>query len=115
MSDKMYQYMNWPEIEAVVYLDSDCPSKVLGQRLVRGGLLVQTYVPDGKRVALKNLDTQKLVEMERVEDDGYYCVMLKEKKRIRYKIIVENYDGRIREFVDAYAFETILPVKELEK
>ena len=115
MSDKMYQYMNWPEIEAVVYLDSDCPSKVLGQRLVRGGLLVQTYVPDGKRVALKNLDTQKLVEMERVEDDGYYCVMLKEKKRIRYKIIVENYDGRIREFVDAYAFEPILPVKELEK
>ena len=115
MSDKMYQYMNWPEIEAVVYLDSDCPSKVLGQRLVRGGLLVQTYVPDGKRVALKNLDTQKLVEMERVEDDGYYCVMLKEKKRIRYKIIVENYDGRIREFVDAYAFEPVLPLKELQK
>ena len=30
MSDKLYEYMDWPEIEAVVYSEESEPRKILG-------------------------------------------------------------------------------------
>ena len=48
MEKKLYDLMDWAEIEAVVYSEQDHPQKLLGARKIRGGVLVQTFLPDAR-------------------------------------------------------------------
>lgn len=43
MSDKLYEYMDWPEIEAVVYSEESEPRKILGPRVTEDGILIQSF------------------------------------------------------------------------
>ena len=40
MYEKLYPYMQWPEIEALVYSEHNRPHNILGQHLVEDGLLI---------------------------------------------------------------------------
>ena len=54
MSKKLYNLMDWAEIEAVTYSEEDHPKGVLGAHPVRGGqTLVTAYRPDAKKIELK--------------------------------------------------------------
>ena len=44
MSDKLYEYMDWPEIEAVVYSEESEPRKILGPRVTENGILIQSFL-----------------------------------------------------------------------
>ena len=46
MSDKLYEYMDWPEIEAVVYSEESEPRKILGPRVTEDGILIQSFLPN---------------------------------------------------------------------
>ena len=41
MSKTVYDYMDWPEIEAVVYGEETAPRDVMGPRLTPDGVLIQ--------------------------------------------------------------------------
>ena len=41
MSEKLYNMMDWPEIEAVVYSEENEPKKILGPRVTPEGILIQ--------------------------------------------------------------------------
>ena len=41
MSEKLYEMMDWPEIEAVVYSEESEPKKLLGPRVTPDGILIQ--------------------------------------------------------------------------
>lgn len=48
MSDKLYELMDWPEIEAVVYSEENSPRKILGPRATDNGVLVQCFFRSGQ-------------------------------------------------------------------
>ncbi len=41
MDDKLYNVLNWPRIEAMVYSEEDQPYQILGPHRVAGGVLIQ--------------------------------------------------------------------------
>ncbi len=47
MSDKLYELMDWPEIEAVVYSEEYAPREILGPHVTGDGVLVQCFFPGG--------------------------------------------------------------------
>ena len=46
MSKTVYDYMDWPEIEAVVYGEETAPRDVMGPRLTPDGVLIQGCFPE---------------------------------------------------------------------
>ena len=60
MNEKLYDMMDWAEIEAVVYSEEDKPQDILGPHVTEDGVLIQTFIPTAREVAvlvdgLKNL------------------------------------------------------------
>lgn len=43
--NRLYQFMNWPEIEGLVYSECSHPMELLGAHMCRDGMLVQVSVP----------------------------------------------------------------------
>lgn len=41
MEDKLFGYMQWPEIEAIIYSEHDRPKQILGPHKVEDGVLVR--------------------------------------------------------------------------
>ena len=50
MSDKLYEMMDWAEIEAIVYSEESEPKKILGPRVTEEGILIQCFLPGAKKV-----------------------------------------------------------------
>ena len=44
--NRLYQFMNWPEIEGLVYSECSHPMELLGAHMCRDGMLVQVFRPD---------------------------------------------------------------------
>ena len=57
MDKKLYDLMDWPEIEAVVYSECKHPLDILGQHITPDGLLFQTFKPGavGVKVVLTEI------------------------------------------------------------
>ena len=53
MEDKLYDLMDWAEIEAVVYSEEDHPREILGPRVTPEGILIQCFFPGETRVSVK--------------------------------------------------------------
>lgn len=85
MDKKLYKLMNWAEIEAVVYADTDCPEKVLGAKQRRNGLLLQFFRPDAVRAwVVPEVKNAKPVPMELADEEGYYAVLIPGVKKDAY-------------------------------
>ena len=41
MDEKVYGYMDWPRIEAIVYGEETAPRDVMGPRITQDGVLIQ--------------------------------------------------------------------------
>ena len=50
MEKKLYDWMDWPRIEAVIYGEEDRPREVMGPRVTPDGILIQGYFPGEKEV-----------------------------------------------------------------
>lgn len=48
MDEKLYKYMDWPRIEAVVYGEEVSPKDVMGPRITKDGVLIQGFFPEAK-------------------------------------------------------------------
>ena len=54
MDKELYDLMNWPDIEGILYLDSVHPKASLGAHEVEGGILIQAYYPTAVSATIKN-------------------------------------------------------------
>jgi len=115
MDDKLYNLLNWRDIEGITYSDTDRPGDVLGQHIVKDGLLIQAFVPDATTVKVRNLATNKLKSMEMIDDAGVFAVLLSGKKTIDYTLVATYEDGNTSEFYDAYGFDTGINVDVIKK
>lgn len=112
MSELLYGMMNWPVIEGIEYTDIDNPSDVLGQTVTEHGVLIQAFLPDADKAEVKT--GGKYYEMQKMDEVGFYAVLIDGKKALDYKLAVTYGEEKIERY-DAYAFEPDLPMKEIRK
>ena len=112
MSELLYGMMNWPVIEGIEYTDIDNPSDVLGQTMTEHGVLIQAFLPGADKAEVKT--GGKYYEMQKMDEAGFYAVLIDGKKALDYKLAVTYGEEKIERY-DAYAFEPDLPMKEIRK
>ena len=68
MNEKLYEYMDWPRIEGIVYGEEASPKDVMSPRLTPDGVLVQGFFPGAKSAEV--LAGRKAYPMEQEDDSG---------------------------------------------
>ena len=101
MESKVYKYMDWPEIEAVVYGEEAAPRDLMAPRMTADGVLVQGFFPDADSVEVL-VDT-KTYTMEKQDEAGYFAVMLPMRKIPSYQYRITK-SKEVRTVADPYAF-----------
>ena len=89
-TDKAYQFMDWPRIEALTYGEERFPGRLMAPRPVRGGVLYQCFFPGAKEVFLKNMLTGRKQLMTKEDEAGYFAVVLSGKKVVDHRFIVDG-------------------------
>ena len=112
MESKVYKYMDWPEIEAVVYAEEASPKDLMAPRLTADGILIQGFFPDAEKAEV--LVDKKAYEMEKQDDAGYFAAMIPGRKIPAYQYRITRGE-EIRIFADPYAYSLnrihMLPVR----
>ena len=112
MEEKLYNLMDWREIEAVVYSEENMPRTILGPRLVKEGVLIQCFFPGREKVCVKTGD--QVVEMVCEDEAGFFACLLPGKSIPSYVYLVEE-DGEIQEYKDAYAYPCQITEEDEQK
>ncbi|HBA67908.1 MAG TPA: 1,4-alpha-glucan branching enzyme [Lachnospiraceae bacterium] len=115
MNNKLYKVMNWPDIEEIIYSESDNPHRTLGAHIVGNNTLVQAYFPGAKSVILQNAKDKKGYEMEMVDEEGFFAVLVPGKTPLSYEYIVEYDDGSLKKVKDAYNFAPQIQEEDMER
>ncbi|MBR5375999.1 MAG: 1,4-alpha-glucan branching enzyme, partial [Lachnospiraceae bacterium] len=116
MSKKLYNLMDWAEIEAVTYSEEDHPKGVLGAHPVRGGqTLVTAYRPDAKRMDIRFKGEKKSVEMELADEEGYFAVLVKNREPFEYSFIITDEKNETHEIYDPYSFAGVINKRDIQK
>ena len=105
MSDKLYDYMDWPEIDAVVYSEESEPRKILGPRVTEDGILIQSFLPNAIKANIIVTKTKETYEMVREDEAGYFAVLIPEKEIPKYKIEIEDEEGKKSSFMTLMHFQ----------
>ena len=71
MDEKVYGYMDWPRIEAIVYGEETAPRDVMGPRITQDGVLIQGFFPDAEEVSV--ISGKKTYVCEKEDEAGYFC------------------------------------------
>ena len=114
MSDKLYELMDWPEIEAVVYSEESSPRAILGPRVTNEGVLIQCFFPDKQEVSIKTLSDGKTYPMVQEDEAGFFAYLLEGKEIPEYVYLVKEGD-EVREYYDAYAFPSQFTIDDEQK
>lgn len=115
MNEKLYDMMDWAEIEALVYSEEDNPHKLLGPHLTEEGVLIQTFVPTAKEITVVVEGVKTTYPMELEDEAGFFAVLLPRKTIPKYKLQITFDDGSQQEMADPYAFAPQITEKETKK
>ena len=116
MDNRLYELMNWPRIEALVYSEEDEPQEILGPHKTEEGILVQAFLPTAVKMTAVIRGTGKEYEMELADEGGFFAVLLPGKTVPEYFFRVEYDNGVIQNLEDAYRFQPkVYAAKDLDK
>ncbi|MCI8994345.1 MAG: 1,4-alpha-glucan branching protein GlgB [Lachnospiraceae bacterium] len=104
MDSKLYEVMNWPRIEAVVYSEEDNPAEILGPHVVGEAVLIQAFLPTADKITVKLDKSEKKYEMEQVDENGFFAVLIPRKRIPEYTYLVQFDNGTTAELKDPYGF-----------
>ena len=115
MNKRLYDLMDWGAIEGIVYSEEDHPENILGPHKIRGGFLVQTFIPGAQEVTLQLRKSGKTIAMELADEAGFFAAILPEKKPVSYfyNVVYDNGDSEQRE--DPYLYPDLLGANELKR
>ena len=105
--NRLYQFMNWPEIEGLVYSECSHPMELLGAHMCRDGMLVQVFRPDAVEAEIHIAGRKKAYACEKVDESGYFAVCIPIKKQTAYTVCIEDIKGQKKEYMDPYALSLI--------
>ena len=80
--NRLYQFMNWPEIEGLVYSECSHPMELLGAHMCRDGMLVQVFRPDAVEAEIHIAGRKKAYACEKVDESGYFAVCIPIRNRL---------------------------------
>lgn len=104
MGNRLYDLMDWPSIEGVVYSECDEPMELLGGRICKDGFLIQTFSPDAVEMNVRVDGRKKLYPMEKMDEAGFFAVLLPGRKKISYTFVKEDIYGKKTEYKDIYSY-----------
>lgn len=113
MDNKLYKLMDWPAIEEIVYSECSHPKRILGGHRVKEGFLIQVFRPDAVQVSVSVSERKKKVQMEKVDDAGFFAALLPLKKQVNYILNIEDKNGIVRQYVDPYSYDDYDTAKNL--
>ncbi|HIT89544.1 MAG TPA: 1,4-alpha-glucan branching protein GlgB, partial [Candidatus Merdenecus merdavium] len=95
--------------------EEDRPGDILGAHLTKEGVLIQVYDPTACSIKVKINKVKTLYPMEKVDEDGFFAVLLSRKQIPSYELIIEKEDGKIIERKDIYNYPSQFTEKDLKK
>lgn len=104
MNDKLYDLMDWTEVEAIVYSEEDNPHSILGPHITPYGVLIQTFMPAAKEVILKLKGSKSEYPMTLEDEEGFFAALLPRKTIPEYLYVVEDKNGEKYEVRDPYIY-----------
>lgn len=104
MGNRLYDLMDWPSIEGVVYSEGDEPMELLGGRICKDGFLIQTFAPDAVEMNVRVDGRKKLYPMEKMDEAGFFAVLLPGRKKVSYTFVKEDIYGKKTEYKDIYSY-----------
>ena len=115
MKAKLYELMNWAQIEGIVYSEEDKPGTILGPHAVGNSTLYQAFFPDAKKVSLVLEGKQKKAAMELADEEGFFAATAAGKKAGAYSYEVVTKEGKKELRKDPYAFSAEVGQEELDR
>ena len=100
--------INWMEVEALAGARHDNPHHILGMHECIDDVFVNVFLPGAKVVKVKDLTEKKTYSLVSDRYEGFFSIVIKDKKRFDYQIIAKFDDGREEKYIDPYVFEPVI-------
>ena len=116
MEKILYDLMDWAGIEELVYSEASDPGRLLGEHVIKEGLLIQAFLPNAEKMSVKI--GGELFPMEMADENGFFAVLLEDRKElVPYHFCITYTDGDSEEIVDPYSyqFHTAFTEEEVRK
>ena len=94
MNDKLFDLINWADVEEITYSESAGPKRILGAHEISGGVLVQAYMPHAREIKVV-LEDGSEHGME-VCDEGFFAAFIPGRKLCDYRLKI-RYDNDYEE------------------
>ena len=108
--------MDWAGIEELVYSEASDPGRLLGEHVIKEGLLIQAFLPNAAKVSVKI--GEESFPMEMADENGFFAVLLEDRlELVPYHFLVTYEDGDSEEIVDPYSYQfyTAFTEEEVKK
>ena len=115
VEDKLFDLMNWADVDSVVYSEEDNPHSILGPHIIKEGILIQAFIPAAKKITVRVEGKKKAYEMTLEDEEGFYAALIPGKKIPQYTLDITFADGTAVTCADPYAFEPVLTKEDTEK
>ena len=116
MEQILYDLMDWAGIEELVYSEASDPGRLLGEHVIKEGLLIQAFLPNAAKVSVKI--GEESFPMEMADENGFFAVLLEDRlELVPYHFLVTYEDGDSEEIVDPYSYQfyTAFTEEEVKK
>lgn len=74
MGNRLYDLMDWPSIEGVVYSECDEPMELLGGRICKDGFLIQTFAPDAVEMNVRVVEERSFIQWKKWMRQVFCCI-----------------------------------------
>ncbi len=112
MDKKLYKMMDWARVEQIVYSEEDDPHGYLGAHYVKGGWMINCFVPGADKVSV--ICAKKEYKMDMMDEEGFFSCLIRSvtKTKISYKFkVTKGKSTYIEE--DPYRFRSAISEKSL--
>ncbi|MEW6068621.1 MAG: 1,4-alpha-glucan branching protein GlgB [Nitrospirota bacterium] len=101
------------QINLIVNAEHWDPFQVLGIHIIKKGgrkaIAIRTFLPDAEKALVVDIKTEKLYQMEKIHEAGFFEAILFNREDIfPYRIRLKSYDKIVSEFYDPYSFMPVL-------
>ena len=112
MDEVLYNVMNWPEVETIVYAEHDNPHHILGAHQIKEGILIQCFFPTATAVWVKDEKNQRY-PMERTDDAGFFSIIIPQMRLFNYTYVLVDKRQDEWEVFDPYNFEPVITATDI--
>ncbi len=114
MQKKLYDLMDWAEIEAVTYTEEAHPRTILGAKAHGSNTLIQLFVPGAESVCVHVDGAKSAQKCEMADEDGFFACLVKRKPPFKYKVEAVTENGKVS-FYDPYQFPAVTTKRRISK